>query len=335
MIKGIKLTNFRCHTDFALEFQPDTTLILGPNGYGKTSVLEAIYLLIQGKSFRAPDKEILKYETAFYRAELDYENGEKVAVDYADNKRRFTVEDRKTANLPSKMRHPVVLFEPKDLNLISLSGTERRKYFDRFFSQLSHEYATALSRYDKALTQRNKLLKDEYASPDQLFPWNVMLARNGLFLTRNRKALVEKINAKLNQVYYSIAENDDTIRLCYSTDVSLESEDNESIFLAELEKNYEKDRIVGYTTFGSHRERIDFIFNEVEADGSASRGETRSVILALKFIEAKLLEAILHEKPLILLDDVFSELDTTRRQALVNNFKDHQVVITSVEKVVE
>ena len=335
MIKKIKLHNFRCHDSYELEFKPDTTLILGPNGCGKTSVLEAIYLLMQGKSFRADDDEILKRDRNNYRAELEYGDGQTTAVSFGNYQRTFMYGDSKTKTLPRTKKHPVVLFEPKDLNLIATGNTERRKYLDSFFSQLSEDYAEALSRYQRALTQRNKLLKDENVTRDTVFPWSIMLARNGLFLSRNRKALVEKINSRLTHFYRAIAENNDVVNIVYDSEVRLNTGDDEAAYLKDIEQNFEKERVVGHTLFGAQKDKFGFTFNGVEASGSASRGESRSIILALKFIEAKLLAGILHEQPVILLDDVFSELDESRRQALINNFKDHQVIITSVEKVTD
>ena len=120
----------------------------------------------------------------------------------------------------------------------------------------------------------------------------------------------------------------DEVSIIYKTEIEQDSEDN---YLLHLEKNFEKDHYLGHTSFGMHRDDYIFEFNHKPADGSASRGETRSIILALKFIEADLIYQELGQKPLVLLDDVFSELDTTRRRHLVDNFKDNQVIITSVE----
>ena len=158
IIKSISLTNFRCHDEYHLNCRPDTTLILGENGCGKTSVLEAIYILTRGKSFRATDSEIIKHNKDFYRIELEYDNGEKVIAVFNQNIKTFTVLDKKSRRLPKKNKYPIVLFEPKDLNLIGGSPSRHREYFDRFFSQLSEEYSTSLGRYEKALKQRNELL---------------------------------------------------------------------------------------------------------------------------------------------------------------------------------
>ena len=156
------------------------------------------------------------------------------------------------------------------------------------------------------------------------------MAKYGTLIKNFRTEYTNLINKELSPTYYSIAENDDIINLIYQTEIIAASE---SAYLAELERNTEKDHYLGHTSFGVHHDNFEFIFNNKPADGSASRGETRSIILALKFVESNIIYTKLHVKPIILLDDVFSELDQTRRKALINNFKDHQVIITSVEDV--
>ena len=330
LIKSISLTNFRNHDVYHLDCQPDTTLILGENGCGKTSVLEAIYILTRGKSFRATDQDIIKRETPFYRIELEYDNGEIRTAVYDQKTKTFLCHDKKSRRLPSKAKYPVVLFLPSDLNLISGSPTRHRDYFNRIFSDLSDDYSINLSKYEKALHQRNELLKSDYISKTALFPWDLLLAKYGSFLNQKRHELTESINKDLQNMYYSIAENNDKISLSYKTEIENLTE---SKYLNFLEQNFEKDRYIGHTSFGVHRDDFEFIFNNKPADGSASRGETRSIILALKFTEAKIIEEKLGVKPVILLDDVFSELDNLRRKCLINNFKNHQVIITSVEAI--
>ncbi|MBR3270024.1 DNA replication and repair protein RecF [Candidatus Saccharibacteria bacterium] len=329
IIKTIKLTNFRNHKSYSLNCKPTTTLILGENGCGKTSVLEAIYILTQGKSFRATDPDIIKRDTEYYLIELEYDTGEKVLASYDKKSKTFKVEDKKTRRLSPKYKYPIILFLPSDLNLITGAPSRHRDYFDRFFSILSPEYNSALNKYNKALVQRNKLLKDEFISQASIFPWNVLLAKNGVILNSLRQKFIKEINQTLTETYRSIAENGDNVEIKYITDINNFTENE---YLNFLEKNYEKDRILGHTSFGVHRDDFEFIFNQTKADGSASRGETRSIILALKFIEAKIIAEELGKKPIILLDDVFSELDNKRRKCLINNFKNHQVIITSVEK---
>ncbi|MBO7718295.1 DNA replication and repair protein RecF [Candidatus Saccharibacteria bacterium] len=327
IIKKITLINFRNHKEYQLDCNKDTTLILGPNGSGKTSVLEAIYILTRGKSFRAVDSEILKRDADFYRIELEYDNGEKSIATFDGENKNFFILDKKVRRLPKKNKYPLILFVPSDLNLITHSPSRRRDYFDKFFSQLDESYNQSLLRYEKALKQRNELLKND-SSTENIFSWNLLLAKYGISLTNYRQKFVDEINSELTKTYRSIAKNEDQVIINY---VSEATDFTESKYLKKLEVNYEKDHLLGHTSFGVHRDDYVFLFNEKEANGSASRGETRSIILALKFIEAKLIFEKLHLKPIILLDDVFSELDNSRRRSLIDNFKDNQVIITSVE----
>ena len=330
IIQNIKLVNFRNHSQYELNFEQTTTLILGENGWGKTSILEAVYLGLQGKSFRAVDAEILKRGEGFYRVEMNYFDGRKIVVGFDGTAKTFLVEEKKNRRLPKKNKYPVVLFLPSDLHLISSSPSRRRDYFDRIFGQMEENFGGFLSRYEKALRQRNELLKNEDVSSGDLFSWNMMLAKYGVEIMRARRKFIDKINRRLTEVYRSIAKNEDEIFLKLETEVDGLDEQG---YLMRLEQNFQKDKYLGHTSFGVHRDDFVFYFNGKEAEGSASRGETRSIILALKFVEAEMIFEVLRLKPVVLLDDVFSELDAGRRKCLVENFRDNQVIITSVEKV--
>ncbi len=327
VIKKIKLTNFRCHESYILNCKKSTSLIVGENGCGKTSVLEAIYEATRGKSFRAVDGDILKRGADYYRVELSYLNGERVIVTYDGEKKEFLVADKKYGRLPKKNRFPVVLFLPDDLGLIGASPVRKRDTFDRFFTELVDEYSNSLSKYNKALKQRNELLKNEYARKEDLFPWDILLAKYGSVIRKWRGKLVEEINKRLTDTYRVIAQNEDEVQLKY---IPQDEIVDESGYLRHLEADFTRDKLLGHTSYGVHRDNYDFYFNGKIADGSASRGEVRSVVLALKFIEADLIAEKNGCQPIVLLDDVFSELDETRQKCLVRNFKDNQVIITSV-----
>lgn len=331
IIKNIRLNNFRIHENYKLDFDDNTTLILGANGCGKTSVLEAIYIVLRGKSFRAVDREILKKEADYYRIEVNFSDGEKIVAVYeGDAKKQFLIKDKKFARLPKTNKYPVILFLPEDLHLVASSPTRKREYFDKLISQIDEKYNNSLARYNRILKQRNEALKADFVTEEMLFSWNIMLAKYGTEIRKRRAEVVGKINERLTEVYRSIAKNSDEVFLKYK---SYTAEVPESEYLRLLSLDFERDKITGHTNFGVHKDDFEFVFNGAFADGNASRGEVRSIILALKFIEADIIFEILGKKPIVLLDDVFSELDKTRQKSLVENFKNHQVILTSVEGV--
>ena len=324
IIRKVSLRNFRCHDEFELDCNRPTTLIIGENGSGKTSVLEAIYLALRGKSFKGVDSEIMQRDKDFYRAEVDLNDTKKIIIRFDGVKKSFEVDGKKNLRLPKKNRYPVVLFEPDDIYLVGSSPSRRRDYFDELFKQINENYGVALNKYNKALKQRNDLLKLEDISRDDLFSWNVMCANYGAEVIKERINNITKINSYMTDIYQNIANNKDTCEIKYLGTLLDENE-----YMKKLELNYERDQILGYTSFGIHRDDYEFRFNQQKADGSASRGENRSMILALKFIEARILEQEVGKPPIVLLDDIFSELDEMRQKHLISNFKDYQMIITS------
>lgn len=331
VIKKISLNNFRSHEKYSLRLKDNPTLILGKNGSGKTSVLEAIYIAMQGKSFRATDKEIVKHGSNFYRIELEFSSGEKTIVLYQeDDGKKFLSKDKKTTRLPKEAKYPVVLFLPEDLHIVATSPLKRRDYFDNIISQINDNHSRALARYNKALKQRNELLKQESVTLEDTFSWDIMLAKYGVEIRKNRSDIVNLINKDITNTYDEIAKNQDVTGIRYD---SYTENVDESTYLRLLHMDFERDSLVGHTNFGIHKDDFIFLFNDKNADGSASRGEVRSIVLSLKFIEAKIIEEKLQKRPVVLLDDVFSELDKTRQKSLTSNFSNHQVILTSVDGV--
>jgi DNA replication and repair protein RecF len=328
----LKLENFRVHDHFTIEFKNPTTLLLGENGSGKTSLIEALYITLQGRSFRSRDKDILKTGKDRYKVITFFGGGLKNQVEYdtKTGKKVFTIEDKKFHRLPNKHKYPVVLFEPGDLNLLYSSPARRRDYINRLVSMINPEYHNSLLRYEKALTQRNNALKRDFCGKDDLFAWDVLLAKYGSQILNCRQSVINQINSQIQDVYRSIAGGDGQVKVWYQSDIA-----DESKYLKKLEASFEKDRVLGQTTFGPHRDDLVFELNTSLAVDTASRGEARTMVLALKFIEAGLIEEQLGVAPVVLLDDIFSELDNQRQNHLVNGFKNHQVIITSVNPPVD
>lgn len=337
IIQSVQLVNFRSHDEFLLKCNKKTSLLIGENGSGKTSVLEAIYEALRGKSFKASDGEILKRGADFYRVELNFCDGKKTVVLFDGKKKQFLVEDKRVARLPKRNRYPVVIFLPDDLHLVATSPIKRRAYFDRVLAEFDESYSSSLLKYEKSLKQRNELLKRYVKegeagriSKSDFFSWNILLSKYGLEIRQKRIKYLEQLNLVFSEVYHSIVDNDDFVSLKLEL---FGGEISEAEYFNRLESELQRDLVLGHTGFGIHRDDFVFLFNEREADGTASRGELRSIILAMKFIEADLIFQETGKRPVVLLDDVFSELDNMRQKSLVKNFKDNQVIMTSVEEV--
>ena len=333
ILKTLRVQNFRTHSDFILEIGEKSTLISGANGSGKTSLLEAIYFALQGTSFRSSDKEILRNDgSSWFRIDLKDSKDSLRTIIFNDavqkSKKQFLVDGNKKARLSSNLRIPVVLFEPDDLQLLSGSPTRRRNFLDYFLSQIFPSFQLALARYNKALKQRNNLLKRDNVSKDELFPWNLMLAEYGAEIISKRQDFLDLLNSKIEEVYFEISGVKDEIEIDYLGEKVSKNE-----ILAILSENIERDKILGYTNFGPHKHDIQFIFNKKPAQNVASRGENRSLVLALKFIETDILADLTSRRPIVLLDDVFSELDDDRQKLLTKHFSKYQTIITSTNEI--
>jgi hypothetical protein len=333
ILKTLRVQNFRTHSDFILEIGEKSTLISGANGSGKTSLLEAIYFALQGTSFRSSDKEILRNDgSSWFRIDLKDSRDSLRTIIFNDavqkSKKQFLVDGNKKARLSANLRIPVVLFEPDDLQLLSGSPTRRRNFLDYFLSQIFPSFQLALARYNKALKQRNNLLKRDNVSKDELFPWNLMLAEYGAEIISKRQDFLELLNSKIEEVYFEISGVKDEIEIDYLGEKVSKNE-----ILAILSENIERDKILGYTNFGPHKHDIQFIFNKKPAQNVASRGENRSLVLALKFIETDILADLTSKRPIVLLDDVFSELDDDRQKLLTKHFSKYQTIITSTNEI--
>lgn len=330
-VTSLSVQNFRVHAGREVVISPTTTLIIGANGSGKTSLIEAVYIGLQGTSFKGSDNDILRQDAPWYRIDVefgDHRRSVKFDPHRPSGKKQFEIDEKKHFRLPVQSRYPVVLFEPDDLRLIHGSPTRRRAFLDHFIKQLDPLYDNALRRYTRALQQRNSLLKQSSISPDELFVWNVALAKHGAYITEARKKWIEQLNTRLTKVYRDIAGTDDTIKLKYT---SANTSVSEQSLLNLLHKNHTRDQALGFTSIGPHRDDFEVYLNTSLAEAVASRGETRSIILALKLIETQLITDTIGHEPVVLLDDVFSELDETRQKRL-SRLKNHQIIITSTAR---
>lgn len=320
--------NIRVHRTKTLDFVDNPTLITGANGSGKTSLIEAIYIALRGKSFRSSDASVCRQGTDFYRIALETDTFTyRVQYETAGvrKSRQFIVDGKKYARLPYSLKYPIVLFEPEDLRIINGSPQRRRQFIDTLIQQYDPRYSRELSRYERALQQRNKALKNPAATRDTVFPWNVLLSEHGAAIIAKRQAAVKVFNQRITDIYQQIAHNRDAVAVAYSPNEAMTPQQ----LLRRHEEKFDYDHLTGATSTGPHRHDIHFLFNHTPAAEVASRGECRTIVLALKFIEAEYIEQKTGTPPIILLDDVFGELDEQRQRALLDEFKSNQVVMTS------
>jgi DNA replication and repair protein RecF len=317
-ISSVSLKNFRNYVDSEFSFSPTVTIITGPNGSGKTNILEAVYVLARGSSFRGSYDDMLQFDAPWWRLDA-YFGDTKRSITYdpkSITKKQIIINDVKKQRMPINQKLPVVLFEPDDLRLLSGSPMRRRSYIDAYVAQFEPSYVSVVNRYERALKQRNNILKQTHTS-DELFVWDMTLSELGATILSKRHEYTEFINRDISGVYSSISNQDDVVELrCQTPGSSQHTGRFQQWLLAQLDASHERDRHLGFTGVGPHRDDVQFLLNSHDAATSASRGETRSIVLALKLLEVQQLHKRSDTPPLFLLDDVFSELDQKRRAKL-------------------
>lgn len=328
-LRKLSVQHVRSHDSFSIDFTEHTTAITGKNGTGKTSLLEAIYIALQGSSFRDSDAYVLRHGETWWRIDIDDSEAARRTVSFdttrSVRKKQFRINETVSYRLKPADKYPVVLFEPEDLRLLHGSPARRRTFIDRFISQLNPLYSESLRKYERALKQRNNLLKQPTVTADELFAWNVSLSEYGAYIIEQRIMFIEKIQSRLPDLYHQISDHRDDVSLHYSHTVIGNAKQR---LLHELEQSTQRDSILGYTSVGPHRHDIVFDFNGGHALQVASRGENRSIVLALKFLEVDIISSLTEKNPIVLLDDVFSELDEDRQKRLM--MSSSQVILTSV-----
>lgn len=333
MIESIVLKNVRNHEQAAVDFSHAANLLYGPNGAGKTSILEAIYCMYRGSSFKGSDRDLVRNGSAWFSIELrDDEGVRRMTYDARGERatKKFIIDDKTYARLPAKYKRPIVLFSPDDLLLLTGSPSRRRRYIDTMIAQINPSYATVLRKYERALVQRNKLLKSSECTPDTLFSWNVLLSEYGAQIINARIDAITYIDSKATDYYQAIARTADIIRITYSSGrVTPQS------LLQRINEHYMRDSLLGVTTIGPHRHDVEISMNHTLAVATASRGENRTIILAFKQLEIDYITQVTRHRPLVLLDDVLGELDDERQLKTLAEFKGFQTIITSTHELTE
>lgn len=336
MISSIRLQNFRSYSDESFEFDSGVNIIVGPNASGKTNLLEAILVLVSGSSYRARSAELVQFDQTWARLDGQFEKHRRslklVLQDRALQKveRNFEIDGKQYKHLSLERTVPAVLFEPNHLQLVSRGPEQRREYFDDVLQRAKPGFKTLRVGYRRTLTQRNALLKQNRSrAASQLFAWDVRLSQLGFQIVEARLSLIADINDAISQTYSQICGNKSQVKLKYETPINIKN--YSSHLLSKLQINVAADFRRGFTAYGPHREDIVVYLDGQPASAAASRGEMRSLLLALKIFELKLLEDVRDQKPLFLLDDVFSELDGARRKHLVAHLKGYQSIITTTD----
>lgn len=333
MISDIRLQHFRSYSDSFFELDPSVNIIVGPNASGKTNLLEAVLVISTGGSYRARDAELVQFDSDWARLDATMPQGErivKIQLQGATAQKTFEVDGHKLSRLHLSRQLPVVLFEPNHLLLLSGAPELRRSFLDDLIEQTEPGYGSVRRHYRRVLSQRNSLLKaNPHGLQQQLFVWNVRLSELGGQIARRRQVLIERFNNGLSELYSSLAGVVYDVELGYASRFPAATYETE--LLRKLEANPELEALRGFTTYGPHRDDITVTINGHSAQESASRGENRTLVLALKIMEMDLIEDVRNIRPLLLLDDVFSELDARRRQALTLYVANHQTFITTTD----
>lgn len=332
MIHDIRLQNFRSYADESFEFEPGVNIIVGPNASGKTNLLESLLVIARGSSYRVRDQELIQYDEPWARLDAHDETGLRTVKIVTEPKpaKTYEIEGKILRRLSAGRMLPTVVFEPNHLLMFSGAPDLRRTYLDDLLEQLQPGYGAVRRDYRRVLAQRNALLKRHgHIAEGQMFPWNVRLSELGGRMVRSRLGLLEQMNEHASELYSSLAHKAATIELLYDSKLPLEV--YESALLKTLENNFDLDVARGFTGAGPHREDLKVLLNGQPAQVSASRGETRTAVLMMKIMELQLLEEVRGTAPLLLLDDVFSELDGARRQALTSYLREYQTFITTTD----
>ncbi|NLA71303.1 MAG: DNA replication/repair protein RecF [Clostridiaceae bacterium] len=366
---SVDLTNFRNYDRLKLSFGEGTHILYGDNAQGKTNLLEAIYLCTCARSHRTGrDEELIKHNEDFYRTTVDFmtDQGiqETVSVEYRQASGRSGTSSRiirynglEIGRLADMMGlFHAILFAPEDLQIVKDGPSERRRFLNILIARTDRTYFRDLQDFGRVLGQRNSLLKNLKAnnrlvSPDssseeanefpaidpvsQLDIWDETLAEVAASLLVKRLAHVEKLSEFACLSLQHLTSSQETLDIQYKGFSGLEpGMDVESIkmlYLRRLKRSREDDIARGSTSYGPHRDDMILTLNGTDARVYASQGQQRSVVLALKIAELMILTAISGEKPILLLDDVMSELDVSRRSQLMEVIRGHQVFITCTD----
>lgn len=341
-LNKIIFSNWRSYDFLEKDLEPGLNEVIGPNGSGKTNLLEGIFFGLQGFSFRLPNNYgLIKNSENAAAIKLIFSDGGELTVKLNQQTERiskqFIIDGVKKFRI-TKPKIPVVVFEP-NLNLI-VTGEKglRRDLIDQLAGIYSPVHKNLLKNYKRALIQRNNILKNNQKFTNKnlvedIFVWDLQLSSLGAKIITNRLKTLEFLNRVIEQKYQSVSsKTKDSLKLNYVSNIEVSDDEAvmSSTLLNQFNSRIMKDSIIGHTTTGPHRDDIEFKLNNQNAANSASRGEARSIIIAIKLIEIDESIRVWDQHPIVLLDDIYSELDSKRQNKLKAYLKDMQVVVTGV-----
>lgn len=341
-ISSLSLRQFRNLEELSLPLDPEVNFFLGQNGSGKTNLLESLSILSLTKSCRgSSDEDLVSWGQSFYRirGELTSDASEvssiEAVTEFAQRKRRAFFRNDVRSSAPDIVGHlPTVTFLPQDLHIFRGPPAERRRLLDQLLSQISPTYLRDLSSFQRVLKHRNALLKrirEGGGRREDLALWDQELSQYAGRVTLARQQLIETLNCTFAHELQELGENRFStacIRYVCKTCSASEQEITDE-FLRLLAERYERDILLATTTIGPHRDDWVIEFDSRPLESFASRGQERLCLLALLFLEVSYIELQRGEKPVIMLDDVFSELDDLRQEHLLKSLSGYQVILTS------
>lgn len=330
IIENIYLENFRNYENQKIEFNKEKNIIYGLNGQGKTNIIEALYYFCTCKSFRSiHDKEVIRFGCEYAHIRIDF-------VDkFKKNTADIYITDNKSVKVNGvnleKLSEIIgminmVIFTPEQLNLIKEGPSVRRNFLDVFISQTKPMYFKYLMNYYKVLKQRNNLLKNKkmFSSVDV---WDEKMAEYGIKICEMRKNAIYSINENIKR-YKSADEN---YVLEYVPNIKNDFTDKEN-FIKQLKLSFDRDVEKGITMTGPHRDDFEVLLNGKSLKKYGSQGQTRTGVLKIKLAECEMIKELTGEEPVLLLDDVLSELDEERRNYFTKNTEGRQVIITCTDR---
>ena len=331
IIKSLELADFRNYDSLHIDFSRGTNILYGDNAQGKTNILEAIYLSATTKSHKgSKDKDIVNFEKeeSHIRTYLEKDDIDiRIDMHLRKNKSKGIAIDgqkiKKAAELLGLLN--VVFFSPEDLSIIKNGPSERRRFVDMELCQLDQFYLYNLNHYNKIVNQRNKLLKDMYFNPslrDTLNIWDSQLISFGSKIIERRQLFINQLNEIIFDIHKKLSGGKEDLVIQYEPDVVIEE------YEKSLTINQDRDIKLKQTTTGPHRDDFSFIVGDVDIRKFGSQGQQRTAALSLKLSEIELVKKMTKDNPVLLLDDVLSELDSSRQNYLLSTIGDIQTIIT-------